>query len=79
MALNEFSQFRQHRNDTGLTEYWGTAAPSAATELGPFKLGDVVWNTAPAGGGATYMGWVCTSAGDTGATSTWKGFGLIEI
>jgi hypothetical protein len=62
----------------GLRQYWATAAPSASTDIGPYSVGDVVWNTAPAAGGATYMGWVCTTAGATGATSTWKGFGLIQ-
>jgi hypothetical protein len=59
------------------TQSWGDAIPSAATEIGPFNLGDIRWNTVPATGGATYIGWVCTVAGATGASSTWKGFGLI--
>ena len=44
----------------------------------PYNVGDRVWNTAPAGGGATYIGWVCVTAGADGSTSTWKGFGLIQ-
>lgn len=56
-------------------QHWGTAAPAAASD-GSYDVGDVVWNTAPAGGGATYMGWVCVTAGSPG---TWKGFGLIEV
>ncbi len=77
MAMESFSTI-WGPSILGLRQYWGTAAPSAATDVGPFKVGDIVWNTAPAAGGATYMGWVCTTAGATGATSTWKGFALIQ-
>jgi len=73
MALT--SVVLKHRGS--YTAYEGTAAPTVATE-GPFMVGDIVWNTVPAAGGATYMGWVCTTAG-TGATATFKGFGLIEV
>lgn len=76
MALLPYSQLRQSRNELGLKEYWGATPPSLATDVGPFQLGDIMWHTAP--GPAGYMGWVCVSAGATGATSTWKGFGLIE-
>mgnify|MGYP001017801579 CR=1 FL=1 len=41
----------------------GTAAPTTGT----WARGDVMWNTAPAAGGAP--GWVCTAAGTPG---TWK-------
>ena len=51
MAMEPYRQHRQYRNDQQLTEYWGTAAPSATTDVGPFKLNDVMWNTAPAAGG----------------------------
>jgi len=78
MAMESYSQLRSGRNPLGLHEYWSTAKPTASTDIGPFKVGDVVWNTVPAGGGATYMGWVCTTAGATGATATFKGFSLIE-
>lgn len=44
-------------------EYFGAAAPVAGT----WKVGDRVWNTAPAGGGTP--GWVCVTAGTPG---TWK-------
>ena len=47
---------------------YGAAAPVA----GAWVVGDVVYNSAPAGGG--YLGWVCTAAGTPG---TWKTFGLI--
>lgn len=50
---------------------WASAAPSS----GSWLVGEKVWNTVPAGGGATYVGWVCTTAGSPG---TWKGFGLIQ-
>jgi hypothetical protein len=78
MAMEPYSQFRQYRNDLNLKEYWSTAAPSASTDLGPFKVGDIFWNTSPAAGGGSYIGWVCVSGGATGATSTWKGFGLLQ-
>jgi hypothetical protein len=78
MALEPYRQHRQYRNDLNLVEYWGTAAPSAATDTGPYKIGDIVWNTAPAAGGASYLGWICTTAGADGSTSTWKGYGLLQ-
>jgi hypothetical protein len=74
MAMESFSGLRGP-STLGLTEYWGTAAPSASTDVGPYKRGDVVWNTEPSAEG--YVGWICTSGGATGATSTWKGFGAI--
>lgn len=46
-----------------------SAAPSTG---GPYIIGDVVYNSAPATSG--YIGWVCTVAGSPG---TWKPFGLI--
>jgi hypothetical protein len=76
MAMESF--ITQHGGTLGLTRYYGTAAPSLATDIGPYKVGDEVINTAPAAGGGSYRGWVCTTAGATGATSTWKGFGLLE-
>jgi hypothetical protein len=78
MAMEAYAQNRQYRNPLSLKEYWSTAKPTASTDIGPFSVGDIVWNTVPAAGGATYMGWVCTTAGKDGANSTWKGFGLIE-
>lgn len=50
---------------------YGTAAPT--TTATKYRVGDRVWNTAPAAAG--YMGWVCTV---TGTPGTWKGFGAIE-
>jgi hypothetical protein len=47
---------------------YGTTTPSVAT----WKVGDIVYNTAPATAG--YIGWVCTVAGTPG---TWKPFGVI--
>ena len=49
----------------------GSTSPAAGT----FYVGDTWLNTAPAAGGSSYMGWVCTTAGSPG---TWKGFGLIQ-
>ena len=46
----------------------GTAAPT----VGVWKVGDMVYNSAPAAAGA--IGWVCTTAGTPG---TWKTFGAI--
>ena len=42
---------------------FGTAIPAAGT----FNVGDRIWSTAPAAGGAP--GWICTTAGTPG---TWK-------
>jgi hypothetical protein len=47
----------------GVRMFWLAAAPGAGT----WAVGDIVWNTAPAAGGAP--GWVCTGAGTPG---TWK-------
>lgn len=47
----------------------GTAAPST----GSWLIGDIVYNTAPAGSG--FIGWVCTTSGTPG---TWKTFGVIS-
>jgi hypothetical protein len=44
-----------------------TTQGSAVPTTGTWKLGDIVWNTAPASGGTP--GWVCTVAGTPG---TWK-------
>ncbi len=38
---------------------WDSAAPTA----GSWRAGDVIWNTAPAAGGATPNGWRCVSTG----------------
>ena len=71
MAIYPFIEGHGTENVTWM---WGTAAPSLSTD-GTFKVGDIVWNTVPAGGGATYIGWVNVTGGSPG---TWKGFGLIE-
>lgn len=47
---------------------FGTAAPTAGT----WRLGDIVWHSAPAAAGT--IGWVCVTAGTPG---TWKTFGAI--
>jgi hypothetical protein len=73
-----YVQQANYRNDVGAKEWWAAAAPSASTDIGPYSVGDRVWNTVPAAGGATYMGWVCTTAGATGAVAVFKGFGLIQ-
>ena len=73
-----YSQLRQYRNDMSIREWWGSAPPSTSADIGPYNLGDVMWNTVPAGGGATYIGWVCTTAGANGGTAVFKGFGLIQ-
>jgi hypothetical protein len=48
----------------------GPAAPITGSW---WKVGDIVWNTAPTAGGN--MGWVCTAAG---APGVWKTFGAIS-
>jgi hypothetical protein len=73
MAIESFAQLRGTRNPLNLKEYWGTAAPSLATDIGPYNVGDIVWNSAPAAGAA--LGWVCTTAGATGATAVFTAFG----
>lgn len=40
---------------------------------GTFKVGDIIWNSAPSAGGN--IGWVCVTAGTPG---TWKSFGDIS-
>lgn len=58
---------------------WGTdvtqgpvAARAAVPSGGTWRVGDIVWNTAPTAGGT--VGWVCVTAGTPG---TWKTFGAI--
>ena len=46
---------------------------SASPTTGTWRVGDIVYNNAPASAG--YIGWVCTVAGTPG---TWKTFGLIS-
>jgi hypothetical protein len=46
---------------------------AAAPTTGTYRVGDIVYNSAPASAG--YVGWVCTVAGTPG---TWKTFGLIS-
>jgi hypothetical protein len=58
------------------TQYWGTAPPSTANDIGPFAVGDVVWNTAPTAGGV--FGWVCVTPGPDGSTAVFKSFGAIS-
>ncbi len=67
--------FAEEFGPLGNIRRYGTAAPSVAGD-GTFKVGDQVINTVPAGGGATYIGWVCITAGTPGS---WKGFGLIQV
>jgi hypothetical protein len=57
--------------------YFGTAAPTIAEVSYTFAVGDEVINSVPAAGGATFYGWVCTTAG-VGGTAVFKGFGLIQ-
>ena len=45
---------------------------AAAPSTGTWRVGDIVYNNAPASAG--YVGFVCTVAGTPG---TWKSFGLI--
>jgi hypothetical protein len=53
----------------------GRALPSATSppSTGGFRIGDVVFHSAPAPSGN--IGWVCTTAGSPG---TWKAFGTIS-
>lgn len=45
---------------------------AAIPTTGTWKVGDIVYNTAPNAGG--YIGWICITAGTPGV---WKGFGAI--
>lgn len=74
MAFESFRQLRQYRNDLSLKEYWGTAPPSSTTDQGPFAVGDIVWNTAPAVG--TPVGWECVTAGADGSIAVFVPFVL---
>jgi hypothetical protein len=74
MAFESYKQLRQYRNDLSLTEYWGTAPPSSTTDIGPYMLGDVVWNTAPATA-PNALGWICTTPGSNGATAVFTEIG----
>jgi hypothetical protein len=51
------------------SQYWGSAAPSASTDKGPYAVGDVVWNTVPTANAGGAFAWICTTAGATGATA----------
>ena len=58
------------------SQYYGTIETyvgAAAPVTGTYKLGDKVYNQAPAAGG--FVGWVCVTAGTPG---TWKTFGVIS-
>ena len=44
---------------------WGNAAPTSRT----WKKGDIIWNTAPASGGATPNGWRCLATGTFSAAT----------
>lgn len=63
MAHREDLSINQMTTPSGATWRFGTAAPSTGTA----KDGDIVFNTAPAAGGAVM--WVCTTPGSPG---TWK-------
>ena len=62
--------YRERINGGLNMRYFSTAAPSASTDIGPYKAGDEVINTAPTAGG-THK-WICTTAGATGAVAVFK-------
>lgn len=64
MALEAYSKGHIPATDTSV--YYGTSYPTAAGD-GTFKVGDIVWNTAPSTGAAAF--WVCITAGSPG---TWE-------
>lgn len=68
MATRESLAINELVTPEGKRIFWDSAAPTA----GDWKVGDTVFNTAPAASGT--MGWVCTTAGTPG---TWKTFGAI--
>lgn len=56
--LNSLDTIRSLPITTAPSEFWSAAVPTTGT----WKVGDLVWNSAPVAGGT--MGWVCTSASD---------------
>jgi hypothetical protein len=48
----------------------GSAAPTGGT----WRVGDIMWNSAPTAGG--HAGWICVTAGSPGV---WKPFGAISL
>lgn len=75
MVMEPYVQEANYRNGLNIKEWWADGPPAASTDIGPFKLGDRVWNTAPAHLGV--IGWVCTVAGADGSAATFLGFGAI--
>lgn len=65
-----WESYRERINGGLNMRYFASAVPSAATELGPFVVGDEVVNTAPTAGG-THK-WICTTAGANGSTAVFK-------
>lgn len=53
-------------NSWNSREIWGNFT---STTVGTWKVGDVVWNNAPAPSGN--IGWVCTTAGSPGTFKSW--------
>jgi hypothetical protein len=70
-----YRQLRQYRNSLSYEEWWESKPPTLSTDESVYNLGDVVWSTAPANNGP--IGWICTVAGQTGATATFLPFGFI--
>jgi Pectate lyase superfamily protein len=54
--------------------FFYTARRAAIPTTGTWRQGDIVWNTAPAAGGAP--GWVCTTGGTPG---TWKAMANLAV
>jgi hypothetical protein len=50
---------------------WSAAAPTAGT----WRIGDVIWNNAPASGGAGVNGWRCLTSGTFNTAATTGGIG----
>ena len=67
-TLASFVRSGLYNNGQKTDEYRLSAAPT----IGTWKVGEIVYNTAPVAGGTT--GWICTTAGTPG---TWKTFGAI--
>ncbi len=73
--MQAFFQLRQYQNSGNYVEYWGPSPPSATTDVGPYKVDDVVWNDACSIGSP--IGWVCTTAGANGSVAVFTPFGFI--
>jgi hypothetical protein len=67
MAAGANATLEERTVESWNADYFFSARRTAAPTTGSWRVGDVVWNSAPSAGGTP--GWVCTTAGTPG---TWK-------